>query len=1043
MPPSLLILTHEYLPKRAGIATYVSETALSAWEHGWDVTILAPSYAQQETRDRFRVIPTKAAGRQDWLDRLRMRKAVLSLDLDWDDVTLWLPEPGPQRLWMYAKSLRLPTPKKLILTLHGSEILRFSSPPWRRRLFSKLLKNTQLVSVVSEYTKSLLVSRYGALDGKIEVIYGAVRQDLVQALESIDPKEEPSEQFVVLTLARIHPRKAQDRIIEAMAALPEPLRKKTTYRLVGGIGRKAYSSSLQTKAQALDVKLEGPIEANTAHAVATELRNADVMILASKEAPKSVESFGLVYLEAAAAGCPVIATESGGVSEAISDKSGCILKSDTPEVITRKLEGLHADRSQLAQWRNSGPEWAANFSWAKTAKELFGTPDSDIFEAFQKAIKDVEILSLDVFDTCLQRVVWPKEVFAVAEQAAVEEFGEALRGFAIARWKAEKNARQKRRRDGLTPEVNLEEIYASLVAEFKEWSQFKDALLQCEIDTEHRLTRRHPKGFEMWQHARALDIPVVFVSDMYLGAERIKKLLEQEGYESPEVLCSSDFRHTKHSGALFPLVSKQLGVPPEKILHVGDNFRADVGAARKAGFKTLHISPPSVQPSPRKHLKEVGKQRVTAMISNGLARRRLHNNPADFEDFTQLSRETGYQILGPLALGYCQYIVEQSTTDQIDLLLCLSRDGHLPYKILSHWKDQEGILSNTRIEYFYSSRRAVCLATLAEAGLTPFVQNLLGLWGHSRSVEISAFMERLGLRPEDFLDELRQAGFDGPSAPAHSKLDREKLQKLLELIAPAAIEKGDLEKADYSEAINGKGMEAAKNPAIVDLGWKGSQQKCLQLLYLRTKPILGYYVSIADSYPVKDSTRGYLVDEGQPIHLRGLLEAAIPILETLFSSPDPPLEHYEIRDGQPTPVFHSERPNQEAVAALHEGAMQYVKDMDAFGGSRCELARADALNPYLQMILNPSPKNIHYWSLFTYSDALGEGKAVMSIIPEKTSTYKILTRYSEFFESYTKSAWRTLFIQEMPKFQQLVVLPLSPSFRRIWKAIRKYRNTRA
>jgi spore coat protein SA len=85
------------------------------------------------------------------------------------------------------------------------------------------------------------------------------------------------------------------------------------------------------------------------------------------------EGLGLVFLEAAAAGLPVIATRRGGIPEVVRDgDTGLLLqeKEDITELAEKILLLLHDEplRKRLGQ---EGRHWmASQFTWEKIAQDL-------------------------------------------------------------------------------------------------------------------------------------------------------------------------------------------------------------------------------------------------------------------------------------------------------------------------------------------------------------------------------------------------------------------------------------------------------------------------------------------------------------------------------------------------------------------------------------------------------------------------------------------------------------------------------------------------
>ena len=70
------------------------------------------------------------------------------------------------------------------------------------------------------------------------------------------------------------------------------------------------------------------------------LKASDIFILPSIATPKSIEGFGIVYLEANYYNLPVIGTISGGITEAIEDhKSGLLIKPNDLDDLIESAEG--------------------------------------------------------------------------------------------------------------------------------------------------------------------------------------------------------------------------------------------------------------------------------------------------------------------------------------------------------------------------------------------------------------------------------------------------------------------------------------------------------------------------------------------------------------------------------------------------------------------------------------------------------------------------------------------------------------------------------
>jgi glycosyltransferase involved in cell wall biosynthesis len=85
------------------------------------------------------------------------------------------------------------------------------------------------------------------------------------------------------------------------------------------------------------------------------------------------EGLGLVFLEAAAAGLPIIATARGGIPEVVQDGGNALLlqRQDDPGELAEKILELLRDRELRQRLGRQGREWVSNnFSWEQIAHRL-------------------------------------------------------------------------------------------------------------------------------------------------------------------------------------------------------------------------------------------------------------------------------------------------------------------------------------------------------------------------------------------------------------------------------------------------------------------------------------------------------------------------------------------------------------------------------------------------------------------------------------------------------------------------------------------------
>ncbi len=371
--PRIITLTHEFFPQKGGIATYCREVMCHAHQSGLDVEVWAPKHAALENNPfpyPVRQLPLR--GTQGWPCRIKLAKYLRKYRELWEGSVLYMPEPGPLRTFLYSSQTHLDKLAGLVLTLHGSEIARLNANAMRRRLFRRILEHADVIGVVSEYSRRLLDKYQPDLGDRVKVLHGALRSDIMypESDPFIRTKRDDG-RAILLTVARVHPRKGQMAVLEAMTKMPASVRDKTEYWLAGPTNHKTYRRELMRFAQRhrLRLKLLGEVED---HRLNELYHQADIFVMASQRWKSSVEGFGLSYLEASAHGLPVVAHRTGGVTEAIKEGHNGLLvpvgdRSALCMALTQLIENPQA-RLRLAR---NGPDWSRQFNWGYVVDELF------------------------------------------------------------------------------------------------------------------------------------------------------------------------------------------------------------------------------------------------------------------------------------------------------------------------------------------------------------------------------------------------------------------------------------------------------------------------------------------------------------------------------------------------------------------------------------------------------------------------------------------------------------------------------------------------
>ena len=171
----------------------------------------------------------------------------------------------------------------------------------------------------------------------------------------------------LLCVARIDRQKNQMALVEAMARHPDAV-----LRLVGPVTQPDYLEELKAKATELGVSdrvaFVGALPPGSPELIA-EYENADAFVLASRHEP-----FGIVALEAWAAGLPVVASDVGGLGRLCARHPGAAItfSSDSPSDLDRALDELAGKvaSGEADEMSRAGRKAASEYDWRLLSSRL-------------------------------------------------------------------------------------------------------------------------------------------------------------------------------------------------------------------------------------------------------------------------------------------------------------------------------------------------------------------------------------------------------------------------------------------------------------------------------------------------------------------------------------------------------------------------------------------------------------------------------------------------------------------------------------------------
>jgi phosphatidylinositol alpha-1,6-mannosyltransferase len=254
-------------------------------------------------------------------------------------------------LGLIGAGLRLP----YAVLLHGSEVTIPGRLPGTRSLLARVLAQASLLIAAGGYPEAEARRVTDALPPIVQIPPGVdtARFTPLAPIERASTRARlglPATGPLVLSISRLVPRKGMDTLIEAGARLSTSGRHPQLTVAIAGQGRdRARLDRLINKTGA-PARLLGRIPSPDLPAL---YACADVFALScrSRWGGLEQEGFGIVFLEAAAAGIPSVAGDSGGSAEAVIDgETGLVLKDPSdPTALAEAIGQLLSDPARASR----------------------------------------------------------------------------------------------------------------------------------------------------------------------------------------------------------------------------------------------------------------------------------------------------------------------------------------------------------------------------------------------------------------------------------------------------------------------------------------------------------------------------------------------------------------------------------------------------------------------------------------------------------------------------------------------------------------------
>lgn len=376
MRPTLLV-TNDFPPRAGGIQTFL-EGFVHQLDPGQIVVFAstppdadvpgAQAAAAYDATQPYQVVrypgttmlPTPAVCRQ-------MQDLIRANHIE----NVWFGAAAP--LGLMSKAARAAGAKQTVVTTHGHEI-GWTMFPGSRQLVQKVFHDADVVTYLTKATLRRLSPYIG--DTPIMQLHGAIDPDAFTFDAAARTKlrqrygiavDEP----VVVCISRLVRRKGQDRLINEWHRI---CRKHPQARLVV-VGKGPYEAKLRQMAAHSPVSDRIVFTGEVPHEELAQhysLGDVFAMPCRTRFGGLDIEGLGIVYLEAYAAGLPVVAGDSGGAAEAVLDgETGIVVNGNEPNAIATAVEFLLDNPERAQAMGERGRQWVdAKWRWSDVVQPL-------------------------------------------------------------------------------------------------------------------------------------------------------------------------------------------------------------------------------------------------------------------------------------------------------------------------------------------------------------------------------------------------------------------------------------------------------------------------------------------------------------------------------------------------------------------------------------------------------------------------------------------------------------------------------------------------
>ncbi len=360
-----LVVTNDFPPRQGGIQTFVA--ALLERRPPDSLVVLASDHSGSAEYDAALPYPVVRRPTGMLLPTPATARAAVELVERYGCDSAFFGAAAP--LGLLAPTLREAGVRHLVGATHGHET-GWVALPGSRQVMQRIAGGLDVLTYITEFTRARLAP---ALGGRTRLAQLSPGVDVDRFTPDADGaavrrRHGLGEAPVVVCVSRLVARKGQDVLVEGW---PQVLARHPSARLLlvgSGPDEAALRRAVAARGLADSVVLTGGVESAELPAYYAA-GDVFAMPCRTRRAGLDVEGLGMVFLEAAACGRPVVVGTSGGAPEAVQEGvTGHVVDPRSPTAVAGTLADLLDDPARARAMGAAGRAWVEkSWSWSTIA----------------------------------------------------------------------------------------------------------------------------------------------------------------------------------------------------------------------------------------------------------------------------------------------------------------------------------------------------------------------------------------------------------------------------------------------------------------------------------------------------------------------------------------------------------------------------------------------------------------------------------------------------------------------------------------------------